>query len=110
MLQQNSQIEYALDRKLKPRNLGPLIVISRTKGGVYILCKLDGTVLQRPIAAFRLVPYFARTSIFLPPNFINISDIQLHQLEEMDLAEDREAIDIEGPSTKLFGEEENDIE
>ena len=75
VLQRNSQIEYALDRKLKPRYLGPLIVISRNKGGAYILCKLDGTVLQRPIAAFRLVPYFSRTSIFLPPNFIDISGI-----------------------------------
>ena len=110
ILQWNSQIEYALDWKLKPRYLGPLIVISRNKGGAYILCKLDGTVLQRPVAAFRLVPYFARTSIYLPDNFIDIDATWLAQLKQMDLAEDRKFINIQGLTTKLFEDDEDDIE
>ena len=109
-LQQNSQIEYTLDQKLKPRYLGPLIVISRNKGGAYTLCELDGTVLQQPVAAFRLVPYFAHTSIYLPDNFIDINATRLAQLEQMDLAKDRKFIDIQGLTTELFKDDEDDIE
>ena len=52
VLMQNSKVEYSLNKKMKPRYLGPLIVVSRNKGGAYILCELDGTVLHRPIAAY----------------------------------------------------------
>ena len=73
VLLQNSQIEKALNRKMRPRYLGPLIVIDRNYGGAYILCELDGSVLHRPVAAFRLLPYLARKSIPLPPNFLDIT-------------------------------------
>src|SRR5205823_9657210 len=61
VLLRNTQIEKSLNRKMRPRYLGPLIVISRNYGGAYIVCELDGTVYHRPIAAFRLLPYFPRT-------------------------------------------------
>lgn len=32
------------------------------------------------MAAFRLIPYFPRQHIPLPPNFVDISDKQLHML------------------------------
>ena len=52
---------------------GPLVVVGRNRGGAYVLCELDGSVLDRPTAAFRLVPYLARTSIPLPENFSDIT-------------------------------------
>ncbi|KAI0934959.1 hypothetical protein AcV7_003885 [Taiwanofungus camphoratus] len=66
---------------MRPRYLGPLIVVSRNKGGVYIICELDGTVLDRPIAAFRVIPYFARQSIPIPDNLEDISTERLRELE-----------------------------
>jgi hypothetical protein len=50
-------------------------------GGAYILLELDGTVLHRPIATFRLLPYFAHKSILLPPDFIDIDDTRLQDME-----------------------------
>ena len=80
---------------MKPRYLGPLIVVSRNKGGAYIICELDGSVLHRPIAAFRVLPYLARKSIELPDGFIDIDTQRLRQMEDMDLPEERDYIEIE---------------
>lgn len=82
VLIRNTQIEKSLNRKMRARYLGPLIVIARNRGGAYILCELDGTVLDRPIAAFRVVPYLARSSIPLPDNFIDIDTRRLRSMEE----------------------------
>ena len=86
----NTRIEKSLIKKMKLQYLGPLIVISRNKGGVYILCELDGLVLQNPIAQFHILPYFARKSIFLPEGFINIGADRLRQMEEQDFEEGEE--------------------
>ncbi|PSS34052.1 hypothetical protein PHLCEN_2v1897 [Hermanssonia centrifuga] len=56
---------------MRPHYLGPLIIILENRGGAYVLCKLNGTVFGRPIAAFCVVPYKARTSIPLSDNFTN---------------------------------------
>ena len=57
VLSRNTAIEKSLNKKMRARYLGPLIVISRNRGGAYILAEMDGLVLNRPTAAFRLVPY-----------------------------------------------------
>jgi hypothetical protein len=42
----NTQIKKALNRKMCPQYLGPLIVITRNFGGAYVLCKLNSSVLH----------------------------------------------------------------
>jgi hypothetical protein len=87
VLMRNTQIEKSLNRKMRPRYLGPLIIIDRNYGGAYVLCELDGSVLHRPVAAFRILPYLARKSIPLPPNFLDIDPKRLDELrttEEVD--------------------------
>ena len=76
VLVRNTAIKKALNRKMCARYLGPLIIISRNKGGAYIVSELDGSVLDRPIAAFRVIPYFARTALNIPPldDLIDISE------------------------------------
>ncbi len=66
VLMRNTQIEKALNRKMRARYLGPLVILGRNKGGAYLLCELDGSTFARPVAAFRLLPYFARKKIDVP--------------------------------------------
>jgi Integrase zinc binding domain/RNase H-like domain found in reverse transcriptase len=84
VLIRNTAIEKALNRKMRARYLGPLIVISRNKGGAYVVAELDGSVLDRPVAAFRVIPYFARTSLDIPSldELIDISKQRLAQMED----------------------------
>lgn len=62
VLIRNTRIEKELNRKTKPRYLGPYSVVRRTEGGSYVLRELDGVVSRRGIAAFRLLPYISRGS------------------------------------------------
>ena len=70
---------------MRARYLGPCIVISRNKGGAYIIAELDGSVFDRPVAAFWVIPYFTHKSLVLPPldTLINISHSHLTQIENM---------------------------
>jgi hypothetical protein len=89
VLVRNTAIEKALNRKMRARYLGPLIVISRNKGGAYIVAELDGSVFDRPVAAFRVIPYFARTALALPPldDLIDISTARLSEMEDSDVTD-----------------------
>lgn len=80
VLVRNTQIEKALNRKMRPRYLGPLIVLGRNLRGSYLLCELDGSVLDRPTAAFRVIPYFARQSIPLPPSFTDATPERIRKM------------------------------
>ena len=102
VLMRHTEIEKSLNRKMKPRYLGPLVVVSRNKGGAYIISELDGTVFDRPVAAFRLLPYFARQDIWYPPikRMLDIPMERLRELEEMAEDDDEEAV--------MSRDEEND--
>ena len=80
VLLRNTRIEKALRRKMSPRYLGPLVVVARNRGGAYILCELDGAVMDRPVAAFRVIPYFPRHNLPLPPDFEDITPDRLRAL------------------------------
>jgi len=80
VLARNTAIEKLLNRKMRPRYIGPYIVIRKNRGGAYIICELDGAVLDRPLAAFRLIPYFARKRIPLPPSVLDADEDQLNQM------------------------------
>ena len=85
----NTAIEKALNRKMRPRYFGPMIVLARNMGGAYILCDLDGTLLHAPVAAFRVIPYFARREINAPDLdlFIDISTERMRELEHSTAAD-----------------------
>ncbi|KAI0926577.1 hypothetical protein AcV7_005472 [Taiwanofungus camphoratus] len=81
VLIRNTKIEKSLNSKMCPRYLGPLIVVLYNKGSTYIVCKLDSTVLNRPITAFQVISYFARQSIPIPDNLEDVSMEHLRKLE-----------------------------
>ena len=92
VLMRNTAIEKSLNRKMRPRYLGPLVVISRNKGGAYIVAEMDGAVFDRPVAAFRLIPYLARTD---PLRFeVDELDVDEAELREME-ASDETGDDVE---------------
>ena len=95
VLVRNTAIKKALNRKMRARYLGPLIVISQNKGGAYIVSELDGSVLDRPIAAFRVIPYFARTALNIPPldDLIDTSEACLTQMKETTTPDPEEDLD-----------------
>ena len=94
ILMRNTSIEDHLNRKLKPRWLGPLIVIKQASGGLYLLAEMDGSVLHSKVARFRVIPYYAREQIKLDKKIqeiIDLSEEGLKQLEES--AEPEEELD-----------------
>lgn len=61
VLVRNTAVEKELDRKSKPRYLGPYEVHTVHRGGrSYKLKELDGAIWEQSIAAFRVIPYIPR--------------------------------------------------
>jgi len=52
--------------KTRPRYYGPMVVLRCTCNGAYRLSELDGAVSRLCYAAFRLIPYHARSQSFIP--------------------------------------------
>jgi hypothetical protein len=109
VLARNTAIEKALNKKMKPRYVGPLVIITRNRGGAYVLCELNRSVLDRPVAVFRLVPYFAWTKVELPNDALDTEEERLHTLQnsksqgdddENDVEEGSDSSDKEGSSAE----------
>jgi hypothetical protein len=95
---------------MRARYTGPIIVISRNKGGAYVVAELDGSLYDRPIAAFRLIPYFARQHINLPPleNLLDVSIKRLRELEDTTLEDTDEFFNEETADADPHDESDND--
>ena len=87
VLVRNTAVESSLDKKMKARYLGPMIVIAKNRGGAYVVAELDGSVFHEKVAKFRVIPYFARERIELPANLrelIEISEASIEKIAGLD--------------------------
>ena len=65
---------------------------------MYILAELDGSLFDRPVAAFHVIPYFARKHINLPllTDLLDVLISRLRELENTTLAETDDPLEDEG--------------
>jgi len=91
VLVRNSKVEYELSKKTKPRYLGPMVVVRRTKGGSYILAELDGAISKLRFAAFRVIPYVARNPARITVTSVTgMNDTELDRIANEDDIEPEE--------------------
>jgi hypothetical protein len=97
VLVRNTAIEKALNRKMRPRYFGPMIVVSRNRGSAYILCDMDGALFHAPVAAFRVIPYFPRRELSIPDleDHIDVSVARLREMERSRQADPDDPDDAE---------------
>ncbi|KNZ72198.1 hypothetical protein J132_04319 [Termitomyces sp. J132] len=82
-LVKNIITESSHSAKMLPCFHGPMIVITKTRGGNYIVAELDGSVWQTRVAAFRVVPYKSQRQLELSQSLEQWVDITLEKLEEL---------------------------
>jgi hypothetical protein len=111
VLVRNTAIEKSLNRKMRPRYTGPYVVIARNRGGAYIISELDGSVFDRPVAAFRVIPYFARERIEVADA---VFDVDIERIREMQrskgLGDDDESFPTKDPTAEDQPEEPEEAE
>ena len=88
VLVRNTGIESSLDKKMKPRYLGPVVVIRRSTGGSYVVAELNGALWGQKVAQFRVLPYFAREKIALPAKLLNWLAVAPETLQKLLEAEE----------------------
>ena len=96
VLVRTTGIESSLDRKMKARYLGPVVVIRRTQGGSYVVAELNGALWGQKVAQFRVLPYFAREKIALPGKLLNWLAVAPETLQKL--------LDAEEPEDSAPGE------
>ena len=98
VLVRNMEIESSLDKKMKPQYNGPMIVISRKRGGSYVLAEMDGAILHQKVGVLQVIPYFARKQ----KNIHELIDVSTSTLKGIESAED---IDREIPEKDFLFED-----
>jgi len=89
------------DRKIKPRYLGPMVVVRKSQGNADILVELDSSVWQNKVVAFRVLPYLSRRKLSFNSEVKDLLDALEKSLLELTAKPDRE-VHIEGSTTKLL--------
>ena len=84
-----------------------MIVVLHNKGSTYIICNLDGTLAHTPVAAFQVVPYFARKSLDIP-NIQQHIDMTTAHLQQMEQTPDTNPNKAEVIDEVLADEDESD--
>jgi len=90
VLVKNSAIEMLADRKIKPRYLGPMVVVRKLQEGAYILAELDGSVWQNRVVAFRVLPYLSRKKLDFNLEVKDLLDTSKEGLLELAAESDRD--------------------
>jgi len=84
VLVRNTAIEDSMNRRNKDRWEGPMIVVRRTKGGSYIICGMNGAVLQNKVGRFRVSPFYQRHKLTLSKKIEDLIDVSSKRLDEME--------------------------
>jgi len=90
VLVRNSAIEMSADRKMKPRYLGPMVIVRKLQGGAYMLAELDGSVWQNRVATFRVLPYLSRKKLDFNSEVKDLLDASEESLLELAVESDRD--------------------
>jgi hypothetical protein len=87
----NSKVEYELSKKMKPRYLGPMVVVHRTKGGSYMLAELDGAISKLRFATFCVIPYYPRCNERVSvTEMMGVDDESIDEMEASETIEPEE--------------------
>ena len=61
---------------------------------MYILSELDGLVLDQPLTAFQVVPYFAREQINIPESVLDVDLEHIREMQRMQGVGDDEEVQV----------------
>ena len=86
VLVRNTQIKKELNWKIKLCYLGPVVVLWRTTGGLYLLAELDSAISKLWYVVFRLLSYFLWTKISVPVT--ELTGLREEELDEYNAEED----------------------